>query len=162
MHRLIRIVHFLALAIFLGSIFGHIVLGRMAAADPAVALPVLEAKLVMTYVLTLPGLGALVISGAALAFLTRKRTGLQRWLVAKLALVVAVALNGALVLTPIAAEEVALARAGVGALSPVFEILAIRESIAGALNLAAILAIVALAAFRPALRASGGALPTRT
>jgi uncharacterized membrane protein len=157
MHRILRIVHFIALAVFVGSIFGHILLGRMAAADgPAATLPLLEAKLAMIYVLTLPGLGALVVSGAALALATQRRTGARRWLAAKLALVVAVGLNGALVLTPIAAEQVARVRAGADALSPAYQALARRESIAGGLNLLAIAAIVALAVYRPRLHGARG------
>ena len=154
MQRILRIVHFLALATFLGSIFGHIVLARMAVADPAAALPLLQGKLAMVHALTLPGLGLLALTGAGLALLTRAPGRTRRWLIAKLCLVLAVGANGVLVLTPISAQQVELARATLGTLPPEFHALALREHIAGGLNLLAVAAIIALAVFRPGFRSA--------
>lgn len=161
MKRILRIVHLVALAVFLGSIFGHIVLGRLAEADPAAALPLLGAKLAMIHALTLPGLGALVLSGAVLAFTTRPAQGMRRWLAAKFALVIAVGANGALMLTPIAERQVELAGGAGGMLSPEFAALVLRESVAGGFNLLVIAAIMALAVLRPALRGGHRAASAR-
>ncbi len=162
MTKLLKTVHLVGLAVFLGSIPGHIVLARlaMAQADVAAAVALLEAKHTATLALTLPGLALSVATGLAMLAANR---GLLRtaWLRAKLALVALVALNGALVLTPIGAAMVERAREtrSADALRTALAPLAARESAFGAVNLAMVLAAVALAVARPRLRRGAAGLP---
>jgi uncharacterized membrane protein len=161
MHRLLRVVHFVALAVFLGSVPGHILLGQLATADPAAAPALLRAKLAMIETFTLPGLAVLALSGAGLAIAARAPWHRRRWLVAKLALVLAVGANGALVLLPIARRQAELSRAAPGAPTEEFRRLEMRESVAGAANLVTIAGIIALAVYRPGFGAGRRAAEQR-
>jgi hypothetical protein len=155
MTKTLKTAHLVGLTLFLGSIPAHIVLGRlaMAHADVAAAVALLEAKHAATLVLTLPGLALSVATGLALLLANR---GLLRtaWLRAKLVLVALVALNGALVLTPVGAAmaERASHAGSMDELRAALAPLAARESAFGAANLAMALAAVALAVARPRLR----------
>jgi hypothetical protein len=68
MNKALKTLHRLGLAVFLGSIPGHILLGRLAAAttDLDHAALLLHAKHLSTLALTLPGMAVAVASGALL------------------------------------------------------------------------------------------------
>ena len=149
MSHVLRIVHLIAVCVFVGSIPAHIVLGAAIdpAADPAAFAAFHQAKLLLTVSLTGAGIAAAVASGVLLA-LARRQLFRRGWLWAKIGLVTVVALNGGVVLTPLAAEMAALA-AGPGPLAAEFADLAAREAVAGSVNQVLLLAVVALAVIKP-------------
>lgn len=154
MRTVLRLAHLGAVAVFLGSIPAHLVLG--AVADPAAGwarfATLHEAKHLLTAGLTLAALAATALSGGLL-LLARPELRRRRWLRAKLLLVMLVALNGGLVLTPAAAEMAGLAAAAAerGVLAPRFAELEARERLAGPINLVALGLILVLAVTRPRL-----------
>ena len=151
MISLLKIVHLLGLALFLGSIAGHIHLGQGVAPGDVAYAWAQAAKYDSTTALTIPGLMLTVASGAALV-VARRDVRRRRWLWAKVALSVLVGLNGALILAPIGrrlAEAAAFSASG-----PVLDSLSRLESLFGAANLLMTLIVIALAVVRPRL---GGA-----
>ena len=158
----LKLLHLLGLALFLGSIPGHVLLGRLAAGatSPGEAALLLGTKHISTLVLTLPGLALAVASGALLLAARRELLG-RRWMQVKLGLVALVAANGLAMLTPTGAALARLAEgAAGGVLPPEAAALAAREGLFGAANLVMVLAILALAVARPGRAApAGGATP---
>lgn len=153
--KLVKALHLVGLALFLGSIPAHILLGRMAAAEGDLAhmALLLHAKHVSVLALTLPGLALIVATGLGLVA-TERGLVQARWLWAKLALAALVMLNGALILTPTGAEIAALAAeaAATGVVPPTLAALQARESLFGAINLTMIFGIIGLAVLRPGWR----------
>lgn len=160
MNTFLKGFHLVALAIFLGSIPGHILLGAMG--DPARDLEgfavLMQAKQMNVQWLTVPGLVITLLSGLTLMVRRGIKPSRNRWLTAKLALVVLVALNGALILGPLSREMATMAQHAVqaGALPSAFATLEGREAIFGAVNLAMILTIIGLVVAKPALRRANG------
>lgn len=152
MAKVTKIVHLIAMAVFVGSIPGHIVLGALGdpTANPAAFADYHAAKHALTQVLTVSGLTLTVLSGTMLAIMRRELLK-QRWLRIKIALVVLITLNAALFLVPLSGALAELAQTAVtqGTLPPEFDGLAAREGITGAVNLAMIVAVIALAVARP-------------
>jgi len=152
MPNLIKTIHLIAVCVFVGSIPGHIVLGALG--DPAENLVAFAdyhaAKHALTLGLTVSGLMLAILSGIGLAALHRDHLT-RRWLQFKIVLVGLITLNAALVLVPVSGAMAALARDAVahGTLAPAFNDLAAREAMAGAANLAMIVAVFVLAVFRP-------------
>lgn len=159
MEKILKIAHFFGLAVFLGSIPGHIVLGRLV--DPTADLQgfalLTHAKYMSVLLLTLPGLLLMFLTGIALMLRRGMTPNKLRWMAAKLTLVALIALNGAFVLTPLARDIAAAAQAAVttGSLASGFADLARKEAAFGAANLAMILAVIGLAVVRPSLRRTG-------
>ena len=157
MTKALKTLHLLGLAVFLGSIPGHILLGQMAAGagDLDKAALLLAAKHTSTLALTLPGLALSVVTGA-LPLARRRELLRSGWMRAKLGLVTLLVANGVLLLSPVGAEMAHLgeAAAASGALPPQLASLAAREGMLGAANLLMILAIVSLAVARPRRRAA--------
>lgn len=164
MHRTLKVAHLIALAVFVGSIPGHIVLGALGdpVADPAGFALLMHAKHVSVVALTIPALAFTVLTGAALAWRRRISPASHRWLAAKLALVALIGANGALVLRPLSAEiaRVAAEAAAGGAVPAAVATLAARESAFGAANLAMVLAVLVLSVAKPRFGAPRGASPT--
>ncbi len=152
MSKAVKILHLIAVCVFVGSIPGHIVLGALG--DPNANLTAFAdyqiAKHVLTETLTVAGLAVTVISGIALAALWRQQIR-RRWLQIKAGLAVLITANAAFVLVPLSGDMAALAQAALsgGTLDPLFHDLAARESMFGAANLIMILGVIALAVFRP-------------
>lgn len=136
----LKVVHLLGFAAFLGSVFGHIFLGRFPAPEPGQLALLMEVKHVSTGVVTMPALLLTMASGLALAW---TGPGFGGWLRLKLGLAVLVMANGALLLRPIGAEIARQAALG-QAIAP----LAGRESLLGAVNLALALGILVIAVSR--------------
>ncbi|GJL57057.1 MAG: hypothetical protein NPIRA02_41890 [Nitrospirales bacterium] len=156
MKPLTRILHFVGLAVFVGSIFGHILLGKLG--DPEQDLGefavLMQAKYSNTLFLTTPGLLLVVITGVGLMRQEGTSPRKVRWLAAKVILVGLTALNGVFLLTPLSEEMAAIAGEAVhaGRLSPEFWALKIQEDIFGALNMALILLTMSLVVIKPALK----------
>lgn len=156
MYRILKILHLLGLTLFLGSVLGHIVAG-IGAGDPGSAsfLFAREEIALATRALTLPGLLLAILSGIAMARLGRLSPVRQRWLAAKALLTAVVAVNALLFVVPSGDRALAGARAllhgeagatAAGVLSAVGV-----ESVAGAVNILLVLAIVALGVAKPRL-----------
>lgn len=153
MRSALKIAHFIALAVFVGSIPAHIILAGAVdpALDPVAFAALQQGKLATIQALTLPGLAATGLTGVALAVVSQGYR--LNWVRTKVVLTVAIALNGALILTPTGQEIAALAAEAVarGMVSPTLAGLEARESLFGAVNLLLIGLAFALAVIRPAL-----------
>lgn len=155
MDKTLKVAHFVGLALFLGSIPGHILLGRLAdAADLHGFALLMHAKHVNVLALTLPGLFLSLLTGIALMLRRGMTPNKVRWMAVKLVLVALITLNGVFVLRPVGAEMAHSARAATktGALPAAFAALEQRERVFGAANLAMILAVIGIAVFRPRWR----------
>lgn len=155
MRSTLRFLHFLGLALFIGSLPGHIVLGRVVPGGDIPAQGVLFARTVikmMTLFVTMPGLGLAVLAGLGLWTLApRPRAG---WMKAHLLIGLLVLANGAVVLTPqvlsLAGQAQALVDDRFDAL--VWQRAKTAEDVAGTINLLAALASMAIACARPRRR----------
>ncbi|MEO5336692.1 MAG: DUF2269 family protein [Magnetospirillum sp. WYHS-4] len=148
--KTLKVLHLLGLAMFLGSILGHIAQGFVpgSASDPAAMLIGRQAIEVATRGLTLPGLGLLALSGLALAIRGRLHPARQRWLALHALALPLIALSAFTVMLPTAAALLEAARAGdIGG----FAALKGRESAFGALNLLLAVAAVVLGVVKPSL-----------
>ena len=158
MNKLLKIIHLLGLALFLGSIFGHILLGNLAdpSTEPAGFAALMQAKHMNVLTLTMPGLMIILLSGIALMLRFRMTPKRFSWMAVKLVLVVLVALNGVLFLAPISRDMAMLAQdaMAVGSLSPQFYLLQQKEELFGIANLLMILAVVYLSVAKPKLRSN--------
>lgn len=159
MNKVLKIFHLIGLAVFLGSIPGHILLGRMVEAitDPGQVAQLLQAKHLATAALTIPGLAVAVVSGAAL--LARRRELLRSgWMRAKLGLVAVVVVNSLFFLLPLASEIAATGNDALSGAVVASRLAALdsREDILGAVNLLMILAIIAVSVTRPRRRLVAG------
>ncbi len=160
MNKLLKISHLIGLAVFLGSIPGHILLGGIGNSEadlPGFAVLITAKQLNVQY-LTVPGLILTLLSGAALAIRRDINPMRARWLVAKLILVVLITLNGMLILGPLSQEMAVAARNAVqlGALPVEFAALEQKEAIFGAVNLVMVFLVISLAVAKPALCRAGG------
>ncbi|MEA3292770.1 MAG: DUF2269 family protein [Pseudomonadota bacterium] len=156
MNKFLKAGHLIGLAAFVGSIFGHILLGNLGDREAGLAgfAVLMQAKYMNVLLLTTSGLVLLLLTGIPLMLRRGMSPAKVRWMGVKLALVALIALNGILVLTPLGQEMAAMARNAVsaGGLPAAFFELQSKEDTFGAANLAMILAVISLAVARPALR----------
>ncbi|MQT11504.1 hypothetical protein [Segnochrobactrum spirostomi] len=152
MRLFLKLVHTLAISAFVGSIFGHILLGtHFSAEDAASYRTVLAVKCLMTQTLILGGLALCVLSGIGLVALGRGRSLIRPWLAIKLAAVALIVVNAVTVLRPLGLERLALASALAGGDTQALAALHAtgpREDIFGAINLALVLAVLVLSIAR--------------
>ena len=159
MRPTLKFLHILGIALFLGSLPGHIVLGALLPGGDIPPLGILFSRKVIqiiTLVATIPGLTLAVITGLML----RHRHPLPRpsWLGLHMALGLTVLAIGGLVITPqvliLGAQAQALASDSfdAAAWSGAKRI----EDIAGTINLLLALLAMALACFKPDWRRRGG------
>lgn len=158
MLKTVKALHLLAMAMFLGSILGHITAGFIPGAqdDPQTLLIVRQSIAVATTYLTLPGLGLLFVTGVLLIFMGKLPVPRTRWLAAHAILALLIALNAAVVLYPTGQEALDAASrfaAGAGSLEQLHALKG-REAGFGAVNLLLALAAVFLAVLRPRLGAA--------
>src|SRR5580658_201652 len=109
MYRTLKVLHLLGLALFLGSVFSHVVAGVLGGPPGSAAFVTARVEIVAaTRALTLPGLGLAVISGLGMAALS---PGLrrQRWLGLHAALALVIVALGVGLVAP--AGRAALAEA---------------------------------------------------
>ncbi len=154
MYKTAKALHLIGLAMFLGSILGHISIGFLPGAGEAgqAILFGRQAIAVATWWLTLPGLAVLVITGLFMTVQGGHGIGRRRWLTAHQVLAALIVLNAALVLVPggetlhALAAEVADGRQAVHAMQAP----AGRESMFGAANLLMALVAIFIAVLKPA------------
>lgn len=146
MHPILKTLHMLGLAAFVGTVLLHLLIIAVAdPADPAAYAALMEIKDTATKALIVPGMAILGLSGMASA--RRLPRPWPLWLKLKLALVAVTAANGLGILLPAGA-----AIAGAAAAGPVPPDLLAREAIAGAVNVVLILVILGLSVARPRSR----------
>ncbi len=160
MKILLKLVHLLAVSAFVGSIFGHILLGvAFGGGDIVSYLVILRAKAALTDGLILGGLSICALSGVGLVLSGGLRRMVRPWLLVKLAAVALIAANAVFVLRPLGLDRIALA-AGMtgGAPAPeAFVAAGSREDLFGAANLALVLIVIALGVARRLPFARGSA-----
>ncbi|MBB4196343.1 hypothetical protein CCR94_13420 [Rhodoblastus sphagnicola] len=156
MSRFCKFLHLLGLTLFLGSIFGHIVAGVLAGAPGDPAFVAARAEIVhATRLLTLPGLGLLIASGAGMLAAARLSPLKIGWLAAHVGGAALIVINTAAFIVPAGIRALALAKAGDygealgGAL--------LTEDGFGAANVALALALIALGLYKPTLFRRGAA-----
>lgn len=155
MYRVAKALHFLGLAMFLGSILGHVGIGFVPGAnDPAQAMLFgRQAIEIATWWLTVPGLALLAATGLFMTFRGGLGFGRRRWLTVHQVVGVLILLNAAFILVPVGGDLLDLGSKiiqGNGSLED-FEPLAGRERAFGALKLLLALATIFIAALKPAL-----------
>jgi hypothetical protein len=156
MYRFCKYLHLIGLTLFLGSIFGHIVAGALAGAPGDSAFLAARAQIVAaTRLLTLPGLGLLIASGAVMLISARTSPLQIGWLGAHVAGAALILVNTAAFVVPAGARALALAKAGEYGEALTRAILA--EDGFGAANVALALALIALGLYKPALFRRRGA-----
>jgi hypothetical protein len=146
----LKVIHFIGLAMFLGSVFAHISVNAVpgVGTDPAATLTARQAIVAATTWVTLPGLLLAIASGLGLTILGGHGFGRTRWLTLHQAAALLVLLNAVLVLAPAGREAVEAARSGsmetvAAAAAP--------EGRFGPVNLLLTLAAVVLAVAKPRL-----------
>ena len=145
--KLLKAIHLLALATFIGSIFSYIVMG-IAAESQSLPLYLANRQLVLhtTDALTLPSLLLTMISGILLALLRRRYD--YRWLAAKLGTSIAMMVIAQGWIRP--AIEDAITQLAAGQQGAAYEQAMQQEAIAGGINilLCLLLLLVAQAGWR--------------
>ncbi len=145
MRRTARFVHYLGVALFLGSIFSFIVASSVTATSDLAALAAARRVISAgTMFLTLPGLALLVVSGAVLSATSN---GLKsRWVQVMALAAAVIVVNAVFVVVPAGRTATALAQSAVstGDLATGFGAAYMTESVAGGANI--VLALIATAA----------------
>lgn len=151
MSRVLKVVHILALTLFLGSIFSHIVAGVVGGAVGGPGFLAARTQIeAATRLLTLPGLGLAILSGVGLALLAPRRPA---WMAIHADLAVAIAILAMAVIAPAGRAALSGAQAvaqGHGDLEALRSAL-MTEHIAGAANILLTVAVVVLGVYRPAM-----------
>jgi hypothetical protein len=152
MYKVAKALHLLGLAMFLGSILGHISIGFVPGAkDQAQAMLFgRQAIEIATWSLTIPGLTLLAVTGLFMTF--RGGLGL-RWLTMHQIIGALILLNAAFILVPVGGDLLDLASKiiqGSGSIEA-FAMLAGRERTFGAANLVLALVTIFIAVLKPAL-----------
>jgi hypothetical protein len=145
MRRTARFIHYLGLALFLGSIFSFIVASSVTATSDLAALAAARRVISAgTLFLTLPGLVLLIVSGSVLSATSN---GLKsRWVQIMAVAAAVIVVNAVSVVVPAGRAATALAQSSVstGVLATGFGAAYMTESVAGGVNI--VLALIATAA----------------
>jgi Predicted integral membrane protein (DUF2269) len=154
-HKIAKALHFVGLAMFLGSILGHVAIGFVPGAkDQAQAMLFgRQAIEIATRSLTIPGLALLAVTGLFMTFRGGLGFGRRRWLTVHQIIGVLILLNAALILVPLGGGLLDMASKiiqGSGS-TEAFAALAGRERMFGAANLVLALATIFVAVLKPAL-----------
>lgn len=156
--RFVKALHLLGMAMFLGSILGHITAGFLPGVheDAATALVARQTIDVATTYLTLPGLALLVLTGMVLAAKGSLSIPRTRWLVLHALFALLILLNAVFVLYPLGQELLGAASQVVTGALPLERLapLESKEAAFGAINLLLSLAALFVAVFRPRLGAA--------
>ncbi len=155
MYKIAKALHFLGLAMFLGSILGHVSIGFVPGAkDQAEAMLFgRQAIEIATWWLTIPGLALLAATGLFMTFRGGPGFGRRRWLTMHQIIGVLILLNATFILVPVGGGLLDAASKiihGGGSLEA-FKALSGREAMFGGLNLVLALATIFVAALKPAL-----------
>jgi hypothetical protein len=155
MYKIAKALHLVGLAMFLGSILGHISVGFVPGAkDQAEAMLFgRQAIEIATWSLTVPGLALLVVTGLFMTVRGGLGFGRWRWLTAHQIIAVLILLNAALILVPVGGELIDSASEIIrgGGSMEAFRALAGRERVFGAVNLVLALVTIFVAVLRPGL-----------
>jgi hypothetical protein len=154
MYNIAKALHLLGLAMFLGSILGHVSIGFVPGArDQAQAMLFgRQAIEIATWSLTIPGLALLVVTGLFMTLYGKLGFGRRRWLTVHQIIGALILLNAALILVPVGSELLDVASKivqGSGSIEA-FAALAGRERMFGAANLVLALVTIFVAVLKPA------------
>jgi hypothetical protein len=152
--RTAKAVHIIGLALFLGSILGHAIMSVVpgSGSEAQTTLVLRQGIEAATLYLTLPGLTLLVVSGLVLTLRGKFGFGRVRWLTVHQLLALAIVVNAVFVLLPTGDALLAAAESWArGGTAAEFQSTAVRESVAGAVNIVLAVAAVFVAAIRPRL-----------
>lgn len=156
MFKLLKLLHLVGVAAFVGSIFGHIVSGLTVpwSDDPLAVLTARDGILDITNTVTLPGLGLAVATGLGMMALKRIDPRRTPWLAAHAGLGLLIAANALILVVPagrVMAEQAA--KLGGPSFDAVAYLDALKvEGIAGGVNLLMAVIAMALAIAKPAWR----------
>ena len=155
MYNIAKALHLLGLAMFLGSILGHVSIGFVPRAkDQAQAMLFgRQAIEIATWSLTIPGLALLAMTGLFMTLYGKLGFGRRRSLTAHQIIGALILLNAALILVPVGGDLLDVASKiiqGSGSIEA-FAGLAGRERMFGAANLVLALATMFVAVLKPAL-----------
>jgi hypothetical protein len=153
-YKIAKALHLIGLAMFLGSILGHITIGLVPGAkDQAQAMLFgRQAIQIATWSVTIPGLALLVATGLFMTLRGRLGFGRRRWLTVHQTIAILILLNAAVILVPGGNDLIRLASQimqGQASLDD-FAALARRESMFGAANLVLTLVTIFVAVLKPA------------
>lgn len=155
MYKAAKALHFVGLAMFLGSILGHVTIGFVPGAKDQTQAMLFgrQAVEIATWSLTVPGLALLVVTGLFMILYGKLGFGRRRWLTAHQTIGVLIALNAALVLVPVGGNllDVAVEIIRGSKSMEAFNALKDREAMFGAVNLVLALVTIFLATLKPAL-----------
>jgi hypothetical protein len=155
MYGITKALHLVGLAMFLGSILGHISIGFLPGAHERAEAMLIgrQAIEIATWALTIPGLALLVATGLAMAMGGGLGFRRRRWLAVHQIIALLIVLNAALILVPggSALLGVASEMAQGGGSSASFAALSARERMFGAANLVLVLITVFIAVLKPGL-----------
>lgn len=157
MYNSLKTLHLLGITIFVGSIFGHIIVNATQGASslPQTVLFARQAIRNATQLLTIPGLGLTLATGLGLFLLRRAQLSSQRWLLVKLPIVLLIALNTLLIMAPVGVELLAIATGAAehrDTLERLHQVTQ-REDLFGTINMLLILLTLALSVIKPRLAA---------
>jgi hypothetical protein len=159
MRRILKIGHIFGLTLFLGSIFGHIVAGALGGPPGAPGfLAAREEIETATRFLTLPGLALAMLTGAAMVQQTPAWLR-QRWIWLHAGLAALVVASSVLLVIPAGGRALQMAQAGAAAQDVAATLLV--EHVAGAVNIALAVAILAIGVVRPVLRRTGSGVKAK-
>jgi hypothetical protein len=146
MRQTLRFIHLIGLVLFLGSILTFVVASSVPAAADVASLVVARRVISTgTNVLTLPGLGLLIVTGVGLAW-GQLRPRDHRWLQVMVFAAGLIALNGLLFVLPAVRSASALIEEArsLGTVTEAYTRAYVRESSAGSVNV--LLGLVAMVA----------------
>jgi hypothetical protein len=153
-YKMAKALHFVGLAMFLGSILGHITIGFVPGArDQAQAMLFgRQAIEIATWSLTIPGLVLLAVTGLFMTVRGGLGFGRQRWLTVHQIIGALILLNAALVLAPVGGDLLDVASKIIQGTASMetFAALAGRERMFGAANVVLALATIFAAVLKPA------------
>jgi hypothetical protein len=155
MYKVAKALHLLGLAMFLGSILGHISIGFVPGAkdQPQAMLFGRQAIEIATWSLTIPGLTLLAVTGLFMTFRGGLGFGRRRWLTIHQIIGALILLNAAFILVPVGGDLLDLASKIIQGSESIeaFAMLAGRERTFGAANLVLALVTIFIAVLKPAL-----------
>ncbi|MES0491508.1 MAG: DUF2269 family protein [Leptospirales bacterium] len=141
MKKLLKFLHYIGLSIFLGSVLMFIIIGETTGHDNLESL-VLSRQIIIyaEYILTLPGIFILLVSGFVMTFNSYKFFKM-RWLNIKHIAIILIVLNAVFFLNPYAHEMLELAKQSLvkGELLAEYSLMETKEITAGAVNILLIL-----------------------
>lgn len=143
MAKILRIMHLLALVMFLGSIIGYIVVNGMAEKSTNLEVVSFAKNFVYlgTRIITVHGMWILILTGILLSYSSGYKIGANGWLKAKLLISLFIIINATFLIVPATKELAHIASDSVvkGALNPNMPKFQMREDIFGTINVIGIL-----------------------